>query len=162
MSFCPKWLYEVACASAAAEYLSRQIDLKTVASVYAGTLSEFYSPISAEEVATVIAPMLHFLDEINAGDNAAPVITGFCYYRVTYDQPNKPRKMKGFFGAADEPVKTKDYSSDSAVTSFKAYVYAMRNGVAEMAPAGWNRTDVEGSEVIKKLSEQSFNPLDFI
>jgi len=41
MSFCPKWLYEAACAAAGAEYLSRQIDLRTVASGYAGILSEF-------------------------------------------------------------------------------------------------------------------------
>ena len=162
MSFCPKWLYEAACAAAGAEYLSRQIDLRTVASGYAGILSEIYSPISAEEVAGVIEPMLRFLDELNAGDSAAPLITGFCYYRITYDQPNKPRKLKGLFGAADEPVKTKEYNADAAVKVFKAYVFAIRNEVAEMAPAGWTLGDVEGSVVIEKMSNQNLSPLDFI
>jgi len=162
MSFCPKWLYEAACAAAGAEYLSRQIDLRTVASGYAGILSEFYSPISAEEVAGVIEPMLRFLDELNAGDSAAPLITGFCYYRITYDQPNKPRKLKGLFGSADEPVKTKEYNADAAVKVFKAYVFAIRNEVAEMAPAGWTLADVEGSVVIEKMSTQNLSPLDFI
>ena len=162
MSFCPKWVYEAACAAAGAEYLSRQIDLRTVASGYAGILSEFYSPISAEEVAGVIEPMLRFLDELNAGDTAATLITGFCYYRITYDQPNKPRKLKGLFGAADEPVKSKEYNADAAVKAFKAYVYAIRNEVAEMAPAGWTPADVEGSVVIEKLSNQNLSPLDFI
>jgi len=162
MSFCPKWLFEAGCGAAGAEYLSRQIDLRTVASGYAETLSEFYNPISAEEIAGVIEPMLRFLDELNAGDSAAPLMTGFCYYRITYDQPNKPRKLKGLFGSADEPVKTKEYNSDLAVKAFKAYVYAIRNEVAEMAPAGWMLADVEGSPVIEKLSNQNLSPLDFI
>jgi len=162
MSFCPKWLYEAGCGAAGAEYLSRQIDLRTVASGYAETLSEFYNPISAEEIAGVIEPMLRFLDELNAGDSAAPLMTGFCYYRITYDQPNKPRKLKGLFGSADEPVKTKEYNSDLAVKAFKAYVYAIKNEVAEMAPAGWTLANVEGSPVIEKLSNQNLSPLDFI
>jgi len=162
MAFCPKWLYEAGCGAAGAEYLSRQIDLRTVASGYAETLSEFYNPISAEEIAGVIEPMLRFLDELNAGDSAAPLMTGFCYYRITYDQPNKPRKLKGLFGSADEPVKTKEYNSDLAVKAFKAYVYAIRNEVAEIAPAGWTLADVEGSPVIEKLSNQNLSPLDFI
>ena len=160
--FCPKWLFEAACAAAGAEYLNRQIDLRTVVSGYAGVLSEFYSPISAEEIAGVIEPMLRFLNELDAGDSAGSLITGFCYYRITFDQPNKPRKLKGLFGAADEPVKTKEYSPEAAVKAFKAYVYALRNEVAEVAPAGWKPADIEGSEVIEKLSNQSLSPLDFI
>ena len=162
MSFCPKWVFEAACAAAGAEYLNRQIDLRTVVAGYAGILSEFYSPISAEEIAGVIEPMLRFLDELSAGDTAEPLITGFCYYRITFDQPNKPRKLKGLFGAADEPVKTKEYSSEATVKAFKAYVYAIRNEVAEMAPAGWRLDSVEGSAVIEKLSNQNLSPLDFI
>ena len=162
MSFCPKWLYESACAGAGSEYLSRQIDLRTVASGYASVLSEFYGPISAEDIASVIEGMLRFLDELNAGDSAAPLMTGFCHYRITFEQPNKPRKMKGLFGAADEPVKKKEYSPDGAVKAFKAYVYALRNEVIEVAPTGWKISDVEGSDVIEKLANQSLSPLDFL
>ena len=155
-------MYEAACAAAGAEYLTRQLDLRTVASGYAAILSEFYHPISAEEVAGVIEPMVRFLGELDAGDSAAPLMTGFCYYRITYDQPNKPRKMKGLFGAADEPAKVKDYSADAAVKAFKAYIYALRNEVSEMAPPGWKLADVEGSEVLEKLANQNLSPLDFI
>ncbi|MDC0336652.1 hypothetical protein OAN95_00375 [Alphaproteobacteria bacterium] len=162
MSFCPKWVYEAACAGAGAEYLSRQIDLRTVASGYANVLSEFYSPISADEVAAVIEPTLRFLDELNSGDSAEPLLRGFCYYRITYEQPNKLRRLKGIFGSADEPVKTKEFSPDTAVKAFKAYVFAIRNEVAEMAPAGWNRADVEGSQVLERLFNQKLSPLDFI
>ena len=162
MTICPKKENEFACAAAAAEYLSSQIDLRTVVSGYAKILSEFYSPVLAEEIAGAVEPMLRFLDELNAGDIAAPMLTGFCFHRVTYEQPNKARKMKGLFGAADEPVKAREHSSDAAIKSFKAYVYAIRNEVAEMAPAGWKPSDVEESVVINKLSNQQHNPLDFI
>jgi len=162
MSFCPKWVFEAACAAAAADYLSRQLDLSTVANGYAATLSEFYQPIAAQEVAGVIELMLRFLDELDAGETAAPLATGFCYNKIMFEQPNKPRKLKGIFGAADEPVKTREHSTDAAVKTFKAYVYSLRNQVVELAPAGWKLADVEDSEVFEKLASQNLSPLDFL
>tara|TARA_B100000989_G_scaffold290589_1_gene263942 strand:- start:901 stop:1389 length:489 start_codon:yes stop_codon:yes gene_type:complete len=162
MSYCPKWVFEATCAAAATEYLSSQLDLNTVASGYAASLSEFYQPIAANEVARAIEPMLRFLDELNAGEDAAPITTGFCYNRITFEQPNKPRKLKGMFGSADEPVKSREYSSEAAFKSFKAYVYSLRNQVVELAPVGWKLAEVEESDVFKKLASQKLSPLDFI
>jgi len=162
MTFCPKWVFEAACASAAAEYLNRQLNMNTVAGGYAATLSEFYQTISAEEIAAVIESMLRFLDELDAGDTAVPLVIGFCYNRIIFDQPNKLRKLKGLFGSADEPVKTREHSADKAVKSFKAYVYALRNQVVELAPPGWKITDVEDSDIFKKLGNQNLSPLDFL
>ena len=162
MSFCPKWVFEAACAAGAAEYLNRQLDLNTVANGYAATLSKFYQPISAEEIAGVIEPMLRFLDELDAGETAVPLATGFCYNRIAFDQPNKPRKLKGLFGSADEPVKAREHSADTAVKSFKAYVYSLRNEVVELAPAGWKLADIGESEVMQALAKQNLSPLDFI
>jgi hypothetical protein len=162
MSFCPKWVFEAACAAAAAEYLRLQLDLNTVSKGYAVTLSEFYQPIAAEEVSGVIEPMLRFLDELKAGETAAPLATGFCYNRIMFDQPNKPRKLKGLFVAADEPVKVREHNAEAAVKSFKAYVYALRNNFVELAPAGWKLADVQDSEVLQKLANQNLSPLDFL
>ena len=162
MSFCPKWIFETACAAATADYLTRQLDLNTVARGYAATLSEFYQPIAAEEIADVIGSMLRFLDELDAGEAAAPMVMGFCYNRVSFEQPNKPRKLKGLFGSADEPAKGREHSADAAVKSFKAYVYALRNQVVEFAPVGWKLADAEDSEVLQKLANQNLSPLDFL
>ena len=162
MSFCPKWVFEASCAAAATEYLSSQLDLNTVASGYAATLSEFYQPIAADEVARAIEPMLRFLDDLNAGEDAAPIVTGFCHNKVMFEQPNKPRKLKGIFGSADEPVKAREYTAESAVKSFKAYVYALRNQVVELAPVGWKLADIDESDVFKKLASQNLSPLDFL
>ena len=162
MSFCPKWIFEAACAAAAENYLSRQLDLNTVARGYAATLSEFYQPITAEEIAGVIEPILRFLDELDAGEAAAPMVMGFCYNKINFEQPNKPRKLKGLFGSADEPVKGREHSAEEAVKSFKAYVYALRNQLVELAPAGWKMEYVEDSEVLQKLTNQNLSPLDFL
>ena len=162
MSFCPKWIFEAACAAAAENYLSRQLDLNTVARGYAATLSEFYQPITAEEIAGVIEPILRFLDELDAGEAAAPMVLGFCYNKINFEQPNKPRKLKGLFGSADEPVKGREHSAEEAVKSFKAYVYALRNQLVELAPAGWKMEYVEDSEVLQKLTNQNLSPLDFL
>ena len=162
MAFCPKWIFEAACAAATENYLSRQLDLNTVARGYATTLSEFYQPINAEEIAGVIEPILRFLDELDAGEAAAPMVMGFCYNKINFEQPNKPRKLKGLFGSADEPVKGREHSAEAAVKSFKAYIYGLRNQLVELAPAGWKMEDVEDSEVLQKLANQNLSPLDFL
>ena len=162
MSFCPKWVFEAACAAAGADYLSRQLDLRTVANGYSAVLSEFYQPVAAEEIAGVVEPILRFLDELNAGDTAALLMLGFCYNKITFEQANKRRKMKGLFGSADEPVKAREHGQEIAVTAFKAYVYALRNEVTELAPSGWKPADVADSAVFEKLANQNLSPLDFL
>ena len=162
MSFCPKWVFEAACSAAAAEYLSRQLDLNTVANAYSAILSEFYQPVKPEEVAVVIEQMLRFLDELEAGETAAPLATGFCYYKITFEQLNKPRKLKGLFGSADEGVKAREHSAEATVKAFKAYIYSLRNDVVESAPPGWKLDDIDGSEVFAKIASQTISPLDFL
>ena len=162
MSYCPKWVFEAACAHAASEFLSRQIDLNTVSSGYSAVLSSFYQTINNAEVASVIEQMLRFLDELNAGETAAPLAIGFCHNKIFYEQPNKPRKLRGLFGSADEPVKKVEHSAEAAFKSFKAYVYALRNEVAELAPPGWKLSDIEESDVLQKLANQNLSPLDFL
>ena len=162
MSFCPKWVFEAACAAACADFISKQLDLGTVSKSYSTVLTEFYQPVGAEEIAGVIEPTLRFLDELDAGEAAIPMVTGFCYNKVNFEQPNKPRKLKGIFGSADEAVKAREYSAEATVKSFKAYVYSLRNDVVELAPAGWKLADVKDSDVLQRLANQSLSPLDFL
>ena len=161
MSYCPKWVFEAACGHAVSEYLSRQIDLNTVSSGYASVLSSFYQTISPAEVASVIEQILRFLDDLDAGESAAPLAIGFCYNKISFEQSNKPRKLRGLLGSADDPVKSREHSAEAAVKAFKAYVYALRNDVAELAPSIWKLSDVEESAVFQKLAKQNFKPTRF-
>ena len=90
------------------------------------------------------------------------MLTGFCYNKINFEQPNKARKLKGIFGSADEAVKVREHSAEAAVKSFKAYVYSLRNDVVGLAPAGWKLADVTDSEVFQKLANQNLSPLDFL
>ena len=162
MSFCPKWVFEAVCAASGAEFLSTKLDLNTVSNGYAAVLSEFYQPVNPKEIATVIDAMLRFLDELNAADTAATVLTGFCYDKITFEASNKPRKMRGMFGFADDPVKVREHGAETAVKSFKAYVFSLRNDITGLAPLDWNLTDVEDSNVFAKLANQKLSPLDFL
>ena len=162
MSFCPKWVFEAASVAACADYISRQIDLSTVSKSYSIILSEFYQPVTPEEVSGVIEPILRFLDELDAGEASVPMLTGFCYNKINFEQPNKARKLKGIFGSADEAVKVREHSAEATVKSFKAYVYSLRNDIVGLAPAGWKLADVTDSEVFQKLANQNLSPLDFL
>ncbi len=162
MSFCPKWLFEAACGAAAADFLGHNVDLNTVASSYAKVLAEFYNPISPREFAEFIGSALQFLDELNAGEAAAPMLVGFSYNKISFEAPNKPRKMRGLLGSSDDPEKSCDYSAAVALRSLKAYIYSLRNNVVEMAPDGWSLCKVDESAVLQKLSQRSLSPLDFL
>ena len=162
MKFCPKWVFEAACGAAAADFLSNTIDLDTVGSSYAEALADFYSPIPPSEFSEFTSSVLHFLDELDAGEAAAPMLMGFCHNKVFFEAPKKPRKLKGLFGSAEEPTKDREYSAAAAVKSFKAYIYSLRNNVVEMAPAGWSLSHVYESPVIERLAKRSLSPLDFL
>ena len=134
MSYCPKWVLKQHVPTLPLNFLAVKSTLTPSPSGYAAVLSSFYQTIN-NAVASVIEQMLRFLDDLNAGETAAPLAIGFCHNKIFYEQPNKPRKMKGLFGSADEPVKNLEHSADAAFKSFKAYVYALRNEVAELSAA---------------------------
>ena len=162
MNFCPKWVFETACAHSASQFLSSALDVQTVSRGTEQTLSKFYQGVSHIEIASFIDSVVRFLDEVKAGDSAVDLLVGFCFSRVNFEGPRKPRKMKSLLASADDPVKTKDYSAQEASTSFRAYVFALRNDVAELPPSGWRLTDVNDSQVIHEIAKQVINPLDFL
>jgi hypothetical protein len=162
MNYCPKWIYEIACANVAAMFLQKQTDLLSVAKAHQACLDQFYTSVPVEELTVVAEGIVRFLDELDAGEAAVDLLFGFCHHRVKFEAPNKPRKLKGFLGSADDGVKVKEQSPDDAVKAFRAYVYALRNGVAETAPVGWSLASVVESDVIKGLGELVVDPLDFL
>ena len=162
MKFCPKWVFEAACGAAAADFLSNTIDVDTVGSSYSAALSDCYSPIAPREFSEFISSVLQFLNELDAGEAAVPMLIGFTHNRVFFEAPNKPRKLKGLFGLAEEPTKDCEYNATAAVKSFKAYIYSLRNNIVEMAPSGWSLSEIDESPVLQKLAKRSLNPLDFL
>ena len=161
MSFSPRWVFEAGCAAAGSDYLKKNTDLNTIANSCAAVLSEFYEPVHPGGSGCNRSNG-SFLDELKAGEDAEPLLISFCYNQIYFERSNKPRKMKGLLGTADEPVRSKEYSPELALKSFKAFVYSLRNDVVKPAPVGWKISDVDHSKVFQKLASQQPSPLDYL
>lgn len=155
--YCPIWIFDISVSQVACEFVSGDMGLEAFAGKYAAGLSERYDTITVEELSAPAEELLQFLAEIEAGDMAVDLIRDYAYYRLYNDGTNKPRKMKPMFGSIEDGIKTKGYSSEGALKSFRAYVFGLRSNTVKGAPAGWTLADDEhleafGALVAKKLS----------
>jgi len=160
--FCPDWVYDIAVARTAHEFLVNDLPLAAISGKYAEGLSEQYAAIEKDELVGSAEGVLHFLAEVSAGEEAATFLNGFVYFRYNFEGVNKSRKLKPMFGAADDPVKNKSYSGDVAVKHFKAYVFGLRSNSAPVAPAGWSLEIEENTLHIASLARIKLSILDVI
>ena len=138
MSFCPNWIFDVAASKSSQEFLATDNPLSLFAKKYAEGLTEKYTEITPQEISDTSELLLLFLNEVNAGENAAEMLNGFQYFRYNFEPINKLRKLTPLFGEADEPVKLLNYSGEDTLKRFKAYVFGLRSESAPVAPAGWD------------------------
>ena len=160
MVFCPDWVFEIAVARTAHEFLANDVPMFAAAGKYSDGLAEKYAPIDKSEINETAEQLLHFLSEVNAGEEAVTFLNGFTYFKYNFEVVNKARKLAPMFGEADDPVKLKSYSGELAVKHFKAYVFGLRSNSAPVAPAGW-RLDAEENKLhIADIARRSLSILD--
>lgn len=162
MNFCPKWLFDACCGSATSEYLGSDLNIELIGKKYSLVLSEHYDGVEISDMTAPVERMVLFLNEINAGENAADNALGFCYFRTTYEKANQERKIKSMFGSQLEGDKEKEYSTENVLKSFKAYIYAFRHEQVPGVPSNWTIRDVVEIELYKKLSERGASVLDLL
>jgi hypothetical protein len=160
--YCPNWIYEISVARTALEFLSAEVTLDKMAAKYADALSEKYAPIPPELFEAQAEAMLLFLSEIEAGDTAAELLNDFCYFRLTQEGAGKPRKMKPLFGALEDPIKTQEYSAESAGKAFRAYVFALRSNTVPKALPGWMLETDENVPFLAELAAKKLTLLDVL
>jgi hypothetical protein len=160
--FCPDWVYDIAVARTAHEFLANDLPLPAISGKYAEGLSEQYAAIEKDELVDSAESILHFLAEVSAGEEAVTFLNGFVYFRYNFEAVNKSRKLKPMFGAADDPAKNKNYSGDAAVKHFKAYVFGLRSNSAPVAPAGWNLEIEDNTLNIASIARVQQSILDVI
>jgi len=158
--YTPGWIYEIAIARVAYEFLANDIPIFAAAGKYADGLAEKYAAIDKGEINAPAEELLHFLSEVNAGEEAATFLNGFVYFKYNFDSVNKPRKLNPMFGAADDAEKTKTYNGELAVKHFKAYVFGLRSNSAPVAPAGWRLEAEDNILHIADVSRRSLSILD--
>ncbi len=151
---CPAWIFDVAVARVASEYLSADLPIEAFGTKYANGLSVKYSDINAEELVESAQLILEFLAEVEAGESAVPIINEFCFFRLYFIKVGVPRKMKPMFGSIEDPAKQKEYSGQLMIKAFRTHTFNVRGNPDLAAPAGWKLEDDENltdfGELIKK------------
>ena len=116
--YCPAWIFEVSAARVAFEFLHSEMPLESFAAKYSQGLSDSYSDVPAESLLGAAQGMLEFLAEIEAGENAAILLSHFTFNRLYFSGVAVPRKMKPMFGSIEDAVKQKEYSEELAKRLF--------------------------------------------
>ena len=137
MSYTPDWIFDISIVRTASEFLSLSQPLDSLARKYATGLSEIYTEVYFEEILEPAEEILRFLSEVKAQHMAVEILKDFSYFRMYYQNPKKPRKLKPLFGTLEAPEKKKDYSSEKTIKSFRAYVFALRSKTVPQSPSGW-------------------------
>lgn len=159
---CPRFIYEMAVARTAAEYLGSELALETYAKKYADGLTTLYSEIALVSITEPAESMLQFLSEIDAGELAVELLNDYVYFRLFFEGVGKPRKMKPMFGSLEDPVKPVEISSMEAAKGFRAFVFALRSNTAPKAPAGWLLEDDVHLPKFNELVKKNVSVLDIL
>ena len=160
MSFCPEWLYDLAVARVAQEFLSSSMPIYSFAQKYSKGLSEAYEQLSPAELSDPAEEILRFMAKVGISDTSDEVLQNYTFFKLNFEKAGQPRKMKSMFGTIESGVKTQDYSPEKVVKDFMVYVYGMRSDAIPTAPLGWRLEDDDHLEGFKKIMEKSASILD--
>ena len=158
--YCPAWMYDIASARVAFEFLHSEMPLESFAAKYSQGFSESYSDVPEESLLGAAQGMLEFLAEIEAGENAALLLSNFTYYRLYFSGVAMPRKMKPMFGSIEDAQKQKEYSEQLSIKAFRAYIFRLRSNPEDAAPSGWKLEDDEHIVAFGDLVRKQVSILD--
>ena len=160
--YCPDWIFDIVCAEVASLYLKNDIALALGAAKYTSAMSGEYESLSGEEIALASEEMIRLLAELEAGDAAVMLLEGFSYFRLTHSFQGVKRNLKPMFGNVASGTKEKEYSSQSSLKRFKAYLFSYRSEKAVLAPTGWSLGTQSDRKILADIASQNTNPLDFL
>jgi len=159
---CPSFIFDLAASRVASEFLESELGLEAFSAKYSVALGELYSEIDQDSLHQAAEAMMQFLAEIEAGENAVILLTGYVHYRLYFEGPNRPRKLKPMFGSIEDPVKLKEWSHEGAAKGFRAYVFGLRSNTVPHAPVGWKLEDEESVPHLAELAAQKLSMIDIL
>ena len=158
--YCPNWIYQISVARVVSEYLSSEMGIEAFVKKYNQGLSRRYDPIPVESFNDPAEQIIIFLGEIEAGDSAVELLNNYTYFKLYFETLNVPRKLKSMFGNIEDSVKVPLETSDSALKSFRAYIFGLRSGTVPTPSEGWRLEDDENVPNLSKLASQTVSILD--
>ncbi len=161
MPKCPDWIFDICCAKVADNFLSSNHPLEMSSRHFCEMLNSNYDEIEAAVLSESAEQMLRFLHEIDAGEDAVDLLTGFSFYRLNFESFTKKRNLKPLFGNPEAGVDAAKHLEN--LKRFKAYVFGLRSNTAPKHPAGWSvKNDIENLELLNRLFGKELNPLDLL
>ena len=159
--FCPQWIFNLAVARSAYEFIISELPIKAYAKKYSAGLSERFEEIKADEIENEAELLLRFLVEVNA-EKSDELLNNYVYFCFKYVHNGQKRKIKGIFGSELDPTKEKQYQEKVTLKSFRAYVFGLRSGVSEKPSAGWEILEEEELDFLKNIIEKKANIVDAV
>ena len=160
--YCPDWIFDIVCAEVASLFLKNDVALSLGAEKYTSSLSGEYEGLSGDEIAMASEDMIRLLAELDAGEAAVMLLAGFSYFRLTHSFQGVKRNLKPMFGNVASGTKEKEYSSQSSLKRFKAYLFSYRSEKALLAPTSWSLGTQTDIKFLADVASQNSNPLDFL
>tara|TARA_Y100001970_G_C14173935_1_gene825809 strand:+ start:435 stop:938 length:504 start_codon:yes stop_codon:yes gene_type:complete len=158
-TFCPEWVFNLCVARTAYEFIISDLPIKSYAKKYEKGLGEHYQGVTHEEIEASAELILRFLVEINA-EKSDELLNNYVFFTLKYDHPGSKRKLKGLLGTAFDKEKSKSYSTNNAVKSFRAYVFGLRSGVTVKSDPGWEILEEKDIDILINIIKEEADIVD--
>ena len=157
--FCPSFIYEICVSLSVKEFLTEAYSLDMLGQKYADGISQYYKPISKEEITGPAEEILRFLsDRKNPMFEAHALANHYAFWKLNFDGRSQ-RKLMGWFSDSFKGIKEKKFSIENVIKDFKAYCFSLRAGQVEQSPAGWNIKQEQEIDILGKIVNRKVDSL---
>lgn len=158
----PDFVFESVAALVARKFLSSNITLRQMASFHAEILREHYEEEDlAAELESCAEDFLRTLNEIGA-ENADEILRSFEKIRITTTDNTAPRKLKSMFSSALDGQPQKEYSVETTIKRFKAFIFLVRSKPLYTAPSDWTWSKISDAAWLADIETLEVDPFSFL
>ena len=86
-------------AQSGIEFLTGSSTLSAIVKKYSRGLGEHYNTLNWQYLEGISEDKLRILSEIEAADNAVPILNAYIYRKFKFHSDNRPRKITGLFSS---------------------------------------------------------------
>lgn len=158
----PDFVFESVAALVARKFLSSNITLRQMASFYAEILREHYEEEDlAADLESCAEDFLRTLNEIGA-ENADEILRSFEKIRITTTDNTAPRKLKSMFSSALDGQPQKEYSVETTIKRFKAFIFLVRSKPSYTAQSDWTWSKISDAAWLADIETLEADPFSFL
>ena len=106
-------------AQSGIEFLTGSSTLSAIVKKYSRGLGEHYNTLNWQYLEGISEDKLRILSEIEAADNAVPILNAYIYRKFKFHPDNRPRKITGLF-SSDTPAGMPRYSEMASISTSDA------------------------------------------